>query len=180
MMRREQPFLVGGAGLGAEAQVETATGWRRAADLVAGDLVHVHGGGLRSVQAVQHEDGAGAPLLHVPGGALGNCADLWLGAAQFVLIDTLLDPGLPDAMEVLVPAEALDGLRGMALQTAPAGMVLVTLHFEAEEVIWAQTGVMVHAPCLRAPETIWFSRDFPQLFGSDARHFLLRRLALSA
>ena len=177
MIRREQPFLVGGTGLGAQAHVETAAGWRRAADLVAGDLLHVHGGGLRPVQAVQHEEGAGASLLHVLGGALGNCADLWLGAAQLVLIDTMNDPDLPDAMEVLVPAEALDGLRGMALQAAPARLPLVTLHFDEEEVIWAQSGLTLHAPSLKAPETIWLSRDFVQLSGPAARHFLARRLS---
>lgn len=176
-MRREQPFVAGVTGLGAQAHVETAGGWRRVADLVVGDLLHVHGGGLRPVQAVQHEVGAGACLLHVPGGALGNCADLWLGAAQLVLIDTAHDPALPDAMEVLVPAEALDGLRGMALQAAPSGLPLVTLHFDEEEVIWAQSGVTLHAPCLRSPETLWLSHEFPQLFGPDARHFLERRLS---
>lgn len=177
-MRVEQPFFPGVAGLGAEALVDTESGWRRAADLATGDLVHVHGGGLRPVQAVHHsEEGVAPPLLHVPGGALGNCAELWLGAAQLVLVDTLYDPALPDAMEVLVPAEALDGLRGIALQTAPAGLPLVTLHFEEEEVIWAQTGLTLHAPSLAAPETVWLSRDFPQLFGSAARSFLARRLA---
>lgn len=176
-MRVEQQSFLGMAGLGGATLVETASGWCRAADLAPGDLLHVHGGGLRPVQAVRCRDGAGGAWLHVPGGALDNCAALWLGAAQLVLIDTLRDPALPDAMEVLVPAEALAGLRGITLHAAPAALPLVTLHFDEEEVIWAQSGLTLHAPCVTRPDTLWISRDFAQLSGSAARTFLARRLA---
>ena len=156
--------------------VETADGWRLIENLKPGALLHVHGGGLRPLEGLMPVP-APADLVHVPGGALDNCADLWLAKGQLVLIDTLDDPALPDALEVLVPAGALIGLRGVTGRPAPEAAVLWQITCAEEEVIWAQTGVPLHVPSRLRPETARQSCDFAQLPFLPAQRFLARRLA---
>ena len=164
------------SGLVSGTWVETAEGWRLIEGLHPGILLHVHGGGLRPLEELRPLTPP-AELVHVPGGALDNCADLWLAKGQNVLIDTLDDPALPDALEVLVPAEALIGLRGIASKPAPEAAALWQVTCTEEEVIWAQSGVPLHVPSHLSPDTARHSRDFAQLPLPAARRFLGRRLA---
>ena len=164
-------------GLVSGTWVETASGWAPVDTVQAGAVLHVHGGGLRPVLDLQPRPlAAGAMLVHVPGGALDNCADLWLAEGQLVLIDTMGDPDLPDALEVLVPATALVGRRDITLRTASDGLSLWRMQFEDEEVVWAQSGVALHAPSQSRPDSDRQSVDFAQLAPADAQQFVARRL----
>lgn len=139
------------AGLIAGTLVETAVGWRRVELLRVGDHVQTYDGGLRQLRQVGRAyfgaaDGA-YPLggvLHVPSGALDNCDDLLLMPDQMLLIKSQLVADLLGQLSVLIPATALEGFRGISCQ-APRGLIeAVTLGFDDEEVVYANSGLLAH------------------------------------
>ncbi|MGL4281756.1 MAG: Hint domain-containing protein, partial [Albidovulum sp.] len=88
--------------------IETATGWRRADRLRPGDAVATWDGGLRELQALQAgRMQSGEALVRVPGGALDNCGEVWLGESQLVRIRSPFAAAILDAEAVLLPAAAL-------------------------------------------------------------------------
>ncbi|SNS45529.1 Hint domain-containing protein [Tropicimonas sediminicola] len=131
--------------------VETPMGWRPVEELRAGDLVQTFDGGLRRLASV-----ARAPvtserplgLIHVPGGTLNTCLGLAVLPGTRLLLD-LPELALPDQAAggpVLVPAGALVGWRGVTMRRARAGALAVALRFDEEEVVFANTGALVHCP----------------------------------
>jgi hypothetical protein len=137
--------------------VETAQGWRCARSLRIGDRVQSWDGGA--------------------GGMLDTCSDLTLLPGQHILLDTLGDALLPDAQAVMLRAQALAGLPGVR-QISLSGAEAVTPRFAEDEVIWAQSGALIHCSAISA-----HPGDGPQdgfftcLAGSAARAFLHRRMA---
>ncbi|HQU68409.1 MAG TPA: Hint domain-containing protein [Albidovulum sp.] len=160
--------------------VETATGWRRADSLRPGDRVATWDGGLRELQALNSgRMEPGEVLLRVPGGALDNCGEVWLHEAQLVLIRSPFAAAILDAEAVLLPARALAGFRGISLAMPPKALNLVSLHFDADELIFAASGLRLHAaPENGAPltDTLGYlpvlnaerGRDLVALIGADA------------
>ncbi|MEH7829594.1 Hint domain-containing protein [Gemmobacter denitrificans] len=181
ILRREAPLADAIAapslGLMPGALVETETGWAPVESLYPGQRLQVSGGGLRPLVAIWADAPASGTAIHVPGGVLDNCEDLMLGESQLVLLDTLGDPDVPDAMEVLVPAAALVGRRGITRRALPRPQPLLRLMFDEEEVFWAQSGVMLHGASVAHPETALMSADFVQLSQPRSAAFLERRLA---
>lgn len=164
------------AGLLPDTLVETAGGWRPAAGLTLGDRVHSWDGGLRRIAGLDRfplPEGTTALLL--PGGMFDACDDLLLLLGQHLLFDTAGDPTLPDALAVLLPAVALDGCPGIRRIRLPRTEAVVPL-FAEEEVIFANSGVMLHCPGI----TDGAESFFPRLSPLAARAFLDRRLALAA
>ncbi|MCA0274091.1 MAG: Hint domain-containing protein [Proteobacteria bacterium] len=135
--------------------VETVTGWRRADSLRPGDRVATWDGGLRELQALNSgRMEAGETLVRVPGGALDNCSEVWLHAGQLVLIRSPFAAAILDAEAVLLPAAALIGFGGISLAMPAKAQNLVSLHFEADELIFAASGLCLHAaPANAAPLT---------------------------
>jgi hypothetical protein len=136
-------------GLTAETLVETDTGWRPVRTLVAGDRVQTLDGGLQPLRAVTARSTLGrAPnLVTVPGGTLDTCSDLTLMADARVLIDAPQAEATHGASLVLVPAGALAGWHGVTLQRgggAGQGDILLTLAFDDDEIVFANTGAMIH------------------------------------
>lgn len=139
------------AGLIAGTLVETATGWRPVEMLRVGDHVQTYDGGLRQLRQIDRAyygvaDGA-YPLqgiLHVPAGALDNCDDVVVMPEQMLLIESQVAADLLGELSVLIPASALVGFRGIT-RHAPKGLIeAVTLNFEDEEVVYANSGLLVH------------------------------------
>ncbi|MFD0979719.1 Hint domain-containing protein [Tropicimonas aquimaris] len=167
----------------AETLVETSMGWRPVEELRAGDMVHTFDGGLRCLASV-----ARAPvtserplgLIHVPGGTLNTCLGLALLPGTRLLLD-LPELTLPDQAAggpVLVPAGALVGWRGVTMRRARAGALAVALRFEEEEVVFANTGALIHCPaagqCRDGGDMAPLSGFFAELAMDEAR----RRLGL--
>jgi len=139
------------AGLIAGTMVETAAGWRRVELLRVGDRVHTYDGGLRQLRRVERAyygaENGGYELdgvLHVPGGALDNCEDLFVMPEQMLMIESQVAAELLGTPAVLVQASALDGFCGIT-RRQPEGLVeAITLGFDDEEVVFANSGLLAH------------------------------------
>lgn len=172
------------SGLLGATLVETATGWRPAETLRIGDALPTWEGGTRRIAALHRQPvAAGTLALILPGGLFDACSDLALLPGQHLLFDTLQDPALPDALPdalaVLVPADALascPGVRRLCLPRAEA----ITPVFAEEEVIWANSGVQLHCPGIADGLAQPDSGFFPRLSPVAARAFLARRLRHAA
>jgi len=133
--------------------VETQTGWRPVELLRAGDLVQTFDGGLRQVQGVERAYYGAAHggfsidgVIFIPGGALGNCEALFVMPEQHLMIQSDLAAELLGTPTVLLPASALVGFYGIDWKQ-PAGVIeAITLGFEQEEVVYANSGVLLHCP----------------------------------
>jgi hypothetical protein len=169
-------------GMVAGTLVETATGWKPVEALSLGDALQTLDGGLAWLHALDRQilTPAQNPLLvHLPGGAFDACSDLLLLPGQLVLLDTLGLPvaGQPDALYVFVPAMALIGLQGVRRFELRHPREVITPFFAEEEMVYAQTGVLLHCPALMAKPGGGF---FPQLDLFDAIAFLRLRDQLLA
>ena len=124
--------------------VETETGWMPVERLSLGDAVYTFDGGLAPIASLrQTRLTAGTQLWHVPGGTLNNCADLYLTRDQHVMIFDDNAEDLYDTPYVLVPATALQGFRGTRQMDCTPGTVAVEMTFDAEEVVFANTGTLL-------------------------------------
>ena len=166
-------------GLVAGTLVETAMGWKPVQDLRLDEAVQTLDGGLARVRALdrRHLSPASNPLLvHVPGGAFDACSDLLLLPDQPVLLDSLgarvAVDGREDALFVLVPALALIGLHGVRRVDLQRNLEVVTPLFAEEEMVYAQTGVLLRCPGM-APDPA--ESFFPELDLLEAMAFLRHR-----
>lgn len=150
------------ATLGAQTRLETPRGWASLDALCVGDSVATLDGGFARITAITHPKRR-APLVQVPGGVLSTCSDVALPADAHV---ALTPPARwSQAPVVSVPIKALSGWNGIR-PTLFAGPDLATLHFEDEEMIYAQSGLLIHAFDSRA------ERFFPTLSYGDTRALL--------
>jgi hypothetical protein len=141
-------------GLLAGTRIATVMGWRAVESLAPGDMVLTFDNGLQHLVDVRRETfwvaDMMAPALFsavfVPAGALGNSTDLELLPDQGVLIesDAACD-ALGDPFAV-VPAKALDGLRGITRIAPRTQVEVITLVFANEQVIYAEGGALIHCP----------------------------------
>lgn len=165
------PAVPQGGLLLAGTRVETDRGWRDVTALRAGDRVQTFDGGLRPLAAVERVRLAPDPerlALRIPGGRLGACADLTLLPGCRVLLAT--GARRPEAARALVAARALRALPGVTSVPMPGAVAAVRPVFADEEVIWANTGVLIHCP---GPDG---SDQFPALAAAEA-HALVARQA---
>ncbi|WP_299042451.1 Hint domain-containing protein [uncultured Tateyamaria sp.] len=146
----------------AHTMLETEAGWTTVDGLQAGDAVATLDGGFAPITAITRSDRA-APLVHIPGGVLSTCSDITLPADAYVALHT--PAGWIDAPVVAIPVKALSGWRGVR-PTLFHGPDLAQLHFDTEEMIFAQTGLLIHA----APATE--ETFFPRLDYGNARAML--------
>ncbi len=165
------------SGLIAGTLVEGATGWMPVEDLRIGDAVHSYDGGLARVLGLDRQwlmPAPGAYLLHVPGGAMDNCSDLKLLPGQNVLVDTLGHADFPDDIVVLVPALALEGVRGTTRLRIEKPLELITPRFANDEAIFVNSGTLLHCPAIRQTAGQPASDFFIQLDLAQAQAFLQR------
>ncbi|MCI2399181.1 Hint domain-containing protein [Aliiroseovarius subalbicans] len=136
----------GRAGLVAGTRVEAASGWRPVESLMRGDAVYTLDGGLRQIIDVQREDMTPTQSLLVPGGALDNCAEMVLMPGQHVMLEADIAEEAFGSPLVLLPALALEGYRGITRQQGQERVEIVTLGFDDEEIVYGNTGALLHCP----------------------------------
>ena len=137
--------------LDAATLLETPQGWRNAATITVGDVVATLDGGFAKVTRTGRRIEIGR-MLHVPHGALDNCTDLLLPEDQHVALCT----DLHEAPYVLARVGDMVGFRGIRPVPQATGHLTVTLGFYEEEIVFAQTGALIHAPA--AANTSYFKR----------------------
>lgn len=168
-------------GLVAGTLVETTTGWQDVTRLRIGDSVQTLDGGLSRILGLDRRVLKPEPetsLIRIPGGCHDACSDVLLMPGQHVLKDTLEDDACHGAPFILVPAFAMtvDSLVTRHFPDAP--VEVITPLFADEEVIFANSGVLLHCPGIvdgagHAP----LDSFFPRLDSQQARAFLTRRAA---
>lgn len=167
-------------GLVAGTLLETRSGWRPIEALAIGDCVQTLDGGLARIMAMDRRSlrpEMETPLLMIPGGHYDACSDLMLLPGQHILLDTLDDEATHGAPFAMLPARALTG-GAVRRHYAPKPLEIVTPLFADEEVVYANTGVLLHCPGItdgagRYPDDSFF----PRLDVATARGFLARRAA---
>ena len=167
-------------GIVAGTLVETALGWRDVATLRIGDVVQTLDGGLARIHGLDRrvlQPAAETALIHVPGGCHDACSDLWLVPGQHLLIDTLEDAAI-GAPFALVPALALTSDPRVRRDFPTKPVEVITPLFADEEVVFANSGVLIHCPGVmdgagRYPENSFV----PRLDMLAARGFLKCRAA---
>jgi hypothetical protein len=172
-------------GLAAGTPVETAQGWCPVETLQPGMRVQTLDGGLARIVAIDRTwllPAMQAGVLHLPGGAFGNCSDLVLLPDQHLLIDLAPDDvvprDLPDTLAVLIPALALEGQCRAVRKMQRKPLEVVTLVFAEEELVWAASGLLVHCPGVAAGASSLPQGDtFPRLPVAAARRLLACREA---
>jgi hypothetical protein len=141
-------------GIAAGTRLATEHGWRDAGKIRVGDRVHTFDNGLQQVRAVTRGTHFMAgddlpdfanPIL-VPARALGNEDALMLLPEQIVVIESDVAEEVTGDPFALVPAKALIGFRGIDRIHELRPVDVVTLHFETDEVIYAEGGALMLAP----------------------------------
>lgn len=127
--------------LATDTMLETPQGWRSAATFVAGDRVSTLDGGFATITRLTHTLKTQAMML-VPHGALDNCTDMLLPADQSVALRS----NLHESPYVLARIGAMTGYRGIRPTFEASSSGTVTLGFGEEEIVYAQTGALIHAP----------------------------------
>jgi len=142
---REAPGRSGGRGLLGGARVETDRGWMDVRSVMPGMRIATLDGGFALLRGLSARlTGGRETAVTIPGGALGNCADLTVMPGSGILLSDPLAEDLFGSADVIVPAAALCGHRGIGCGEVPQGQAVVELHFDAEEAVYANTGVLLH------------------------------------
>jgi hypothetical protein len=163
------------AGLMAGTLVEGADRWLAVEDLRIGDAVHSYDGGLVRVLGLDRQwitPFVGGYVLHVPGGAMDNCSDLKLLPDQNLLVDTLGHGDFPDDIAVLIPALALDGVRGTTRMMIEKPIEVITPRFADDEAIFANSGTLLHCPGIRQTAQDPASTFFRQIDLAEGQDFM--------
>lgn len=170
------------SGLVQGTRVEAADGWRPVETLGRGDAVYTLDGGLKEIREIRRQQVTPGRSLRVPGGALDNCADMTVLAGQHLLLENAHVEASFGAPMALIPAAALAGYRDITWALARESVEVVTLVFQEEEIVWANTGVLMHCPDVaqaaqRALKSRFFTlldrvqaRALVSLMAADARH----------
>lgn len=166
-------------GLVAGTLLETRSGWQPIETLKIGDAVQTLDGGLARILGLDRrslQPGAQTTLIKIDGGYHDACSDLLLLPGQHLLLDTLDDAQSENASFAMIAANALLASSGAQRQSVVAQIDIITPLFADEEVVYANSGVLLHCPGIadgagRYPENSFF----PRLDAAQARNFIQRR-----
>ena len=141
------------SGLLHSTRVATRFGWRPVQQLIAGDEVLTFDHGFQRITAIEHAINwpdhktcpeHAAPLM-VPAGVLGNSEKIWMLPAQLVVVESDMAEILTGDPFALVPVDVLEGWKGITRVAPRAPHLVVVLHFEEDEVIYAGNGALLHS-----------------------------------
>ncbi|MFK7938837.1 MAG: Hint domain-containing protein [Roseovarius sp.] len=142
------------SGLITGTRVATGLGWRKVEALGEGDMVLTFDAGLQRITKITREviwnEARACPQrfwpLNVPAGALGNRDALTILPDQYVMVESDAGEDLFGDPFSLIPASALVGVNGIAAVPAQHGLEAIVLHFENDQVVFAETGVLYYCP----------------------------------
>ncbi len=128
--------------ISAETRLDTPTGWKEAKSLGVNERVASLDGGFVKVRAVQRVRSK-QKAIFVPAGTLGSCADVFLPSDARVILTS--PPGLKMSEAPFVSACIADMVGYKGIRSTLFGLrKTLALTFDEEEIIWAQTGLMLH------------------------------------
>lgn len=141
-------------GMMAGTVVASNLGWRAIEALAAGDMVLTFDNGMQEIVEIRRmtfwTDAPDTPRAQwpviVPAGALENREELTLLADQGVLVESDAASDIYGDPFAIVPAHALEGLRGIYRAAPQQQIELIAIYFEQEQVIYAEGGALVHCP----------------------------------
>lgn len=141
-------------GIVAGTKVATPQGWRVVEAVAPGDQVLTFDGGMQTVVQVKREviyanadtDTPESWPLTVPADALGNAAPLTLMPKQAVLVESDTAESVFGDPFAMLPAEALDGFRGITRCKPHGRFEVVVIQFARDEVIFANVGALFFCP----------------------------------
>ncbi|MDT8328289.1 MAG: Hint domain-containing protein [Roseovarius sp.] len=144
-------------GLVSGTRVATAIGWRPVEALTAGDRVLTFDNGLQPLVDVNRQplwSGKNAcPQnfwpLELARGALGNRGSLTILPHQVVMLESDTAEEIWGDPFALLPALALDGANGVSRVPPARDAEVSVLHFEEEQVVFAEHGLMFLCPSSR-------------------------------
>lgn len=142
------------SGIVAGTKVASTLGWRPIEAIDVGDEVLTFDGGMQPVLDITREvlwrGTAACPKhlwpLRVPIGALGNQDPMFLLPDQNVLIESDTAEEVLGDPFALMPAQALEGVSGIRRIRPHQVLEVITLHFERDEVVFANVGALFHCP----------------------------------
>lgn len=141
-------------GITSGTRIATADGWRSVDTLGVGDSVLTFDNGPLKLTAVtratqfihDHTAPDFANPIHVPAGAFGNSEPMVLLPEQSVMIESDEAEARTGDPFALIPAKALIGFRGVDRFRALRSFEVFTLHFENDELVYAEGGALLLAP----------------------------------
>jgi hypothetical protein len=137
-------------GVVAGTRIATLRGWQGVETLRPGDGVLTVDAGVQPLAEARPARLAAPPPalwpLRVPAGALDCRETLILLPDQRLLLDLEGLPDMPDPPRALVPAAALQGLRGIRRFCPPPGLGAVTLAFAEPQLIYASRATLLACP----------------------------------
>jgi hypothetical protein len=164
-------------GIVAGTPIATVAGWRPVETLRAGDRVLTTGDGAQPLAAVRRSRLGALPAppalwpLCAPAGVIGTAGPVLLLPDQRLLIRAGgLAAGF-DEPEVLVPAAAFEGWRGIVRHCASPGLAVLTLEFAAPQVVRAGATLRLACPG-RVSQNAIPGAGPPSLSLGQARHLV--------
>ncbi len=144
-------------GLAADTRVATSMGWRAVSAITAGDKVLTFDAGLQPVAKVTRlslwdgDDPCPQRFwpFEVPVKALGNRETLYLLPNQSVMVESDAAEEIYGDPFSLIPAAALEGLNGIERVPPQPGFEVIKLHFEKDQVVFANSGALFFCPSAR-------------------------------
>lgn len=130
-------------GLYTSTPVLTGTGWVEMGQLAPGDLVVTREAGLCPILALTAEVRNALWGVRFPEGALGNLEEVLLPPGQPVLIETPYAMPFTGETQVLVPAAALEGWRGIAARVPFVPEAILQMRLSRPGVVPVGHGLMV-------------------------------------
>ena len=140
--RRPRPQV---GGFLPDTLVETDRGFVQMRDVKTGDSIYTFDGGAQEVKSVSQGVPRLTTLVHVPAGALGNDVDLMLPSDQMVALELDAAERLFDVPLVMTRLISLVGYNGIS-PVLPERLARIHLKFDEEELIWAESGMLLQAP----------------------------------
>lgn len=172
----------GASGLLAGNLVETESGWRPVETLARGARVATYDGGFCRVARVERHHvwpAAATEVIHVPGGALDNCSDFSLLPGQQVLLTSQVAEAVLDRAGALIPASALVGYRGITRQGLVRPAEVLSLRFAAEELVYVNSGALIHCAA-EGPEATDARSGFFEVLDEARAQAMLALMAAGA
>lgn len=142
------------SGIVAETKVATSSGWRGVDAIAVGDKVLTFDGGLQVVTGITRRKLWNGEMdcpqrfwpLEVPAHALGNIEVTYLLPNQGVMVESDAAEEMLGDPFALIPAKALVGLRDIAPVFPHREMEIISLHFEEDQIVFANSGALFFCP----------------------------------